>query len=74
MRLQVFLMDKRVIQNKNSKIDFAQKYDLFLPIENIDNFKAFDQNLTKNTLLKTDVVSMEYYYINFIYVYLVLYQ
>ncbi|XP_016839821.1 uncharacterized protein LOC103315594 [Nasonia vitripennis] len=50
-----YLLDKKVVQNKNSAIDFFKKYNLSLPIEDMDKFHAFDDELRKNAFLKIDV-------------------
>ena len=52
----IFMMDKRIVHQ--SKVDFAKKYKLQLPITNIDVFQKFNASLSEDQYLKSDVVSI----------------
>ena len=54
-----FLLDKEVINS--TSIDFEKKYNLKLPLDDVESFFKFDGQLKANDFLKSDVVSMGIY-------------
>lgn len=52
-----FLLDKKVVSVINATVDFESKFNIQLPINDLQTFMKFDEELKANILLKNDVVS-----------------
>ena len=56
-KISQFLLDKRVVNLLNHKIDFKSKYNLEIPFALKENFEEFNDQLKNDQYLKNDTVS-----------------